>query len=154
MTRKPALVSALLMLALPAFAAEPPLATLDRVEGTVLVNQGEAFVTAQAGQALATGDRLLVMAGGEAGLTFADGCALPVAGGSLLEVPAASPCAGATVKLQRVEPLVAQADTAGEGQSGPAEKKDHTPVIIAVVAGVALVAAAGGGGDDDGPVSP
>ena len=156
MDRKIALATAL-MLAVPAFAAEAPVATLAQSEGTVLVNQGETFVTAEAGQALNAGDRLLVMAGSEAALAFADGCALPVAGGSLLEVPEASPCAGASVNLQKVQPLVAQAETESEeGESGEAAKKPaNTGAIVAVVGGVALIAVAGGGGsDNDRPVSP
>jgi len=155
MDRKIALATAL-MLAVPAFAAEAPVATLAQSEGTVLVNQGETFVTAEAGQALNAGDRLLVMAGGQAALAFADGCTLPLEGGSLLELPATSPCAGAAVNLQRVEPLVAQADTDEDGEPAPGAKKDNTTVVVAVVAGIALVAAASGGGgsDNDRPVSP
>jgi hypothetical protein len=145
------------LLAVPALAAEAPMAVLEHANGTVLVNQGETFVTASEGQALNPGDRLLVMAGSEAALAFADGCALPVAGGSLLEVPEASPCAGASVNLQKVQPLVAQAETESEeGESGEAAKKPaNTGAIVAVVGGVALIAVAGGGGsDNDRPVSP
>lgn len=84
------LVAALALVAAPAFAADAPVATLSGQQGTVLVNQGEVFVTAVDGQALNPGDRVLVMAGGEATLAFTDGCQLPLAGGSLLEVPAVS----------------------------------------------------------------
>ena len=97
--------------AMPALAAEQaPLATLSQQQGTVLVNQGEVFATAQEGQALQAGDRVLVMEGGEATLVFADGCALPVGPGSLLEVPAVSPCAsGELAQVQKIGPHYAQA---------------------------------------------
>ena len=55
------------------------------------------------------GDRVMVMEGGHATLVFADGCELPVAAGSLLEVPAASPCAGQVAQVQSIGPSYAQA---------------------------------------------
>ncbi|WP_146910505.1 hypothetical protein [Arenimonas daejeonensis] len=91
-----------------AFAAES-VATLSSQQGTVLVNQGEEFVTAADAQALQAGDRVMVMEGGNATITFADGCAFPLASGSLVEVPAVSTCAGAVATVQQVGPSYAQA---------------------------------------------
>lgn len=96
------------LLAGSAFAAEP-VATLSAQEGTVLVNQGEEFITAAEGQALQAGDRVMLMEGASATLTFTDGCALPLAAGSLLEVPATSTCAGAVANVQKIGPTYAQA---------------------------------------------
>lgn len=84
-------------------------ATLGEIEGTVMVAQGDKFVTAEAGQSLAAGDRVLVMEGGKAIVTFADGCALPVESGSHLVLPEKSTCAGGIASTQRVSPQVAQA---------------------------------------------
>lgn len=100
------------LLASSAFAAEP-VATLTAQEGTVLVNQGEVFATANEGQTLEAGDRVMLMEGASATLTFADGCALPLAAGSLIEVPAQSTCAGATAKAERIGPMYAQAVGSG-----------------------------------------
>lgn len=91
-----------------AFAADP-VATLSSQEGTVLVNQGEEFTTANANQALKAGDRVMLMEGASAEITFADGCALPLLAGSLVDVPAVSPCAGGVAKVQNLGPTYAQA---------------------------------------------
>ncbi len=92
----------------PAFA-NGPVASLAQQQGTVLVNQGEVFRTAAEGQALNTGDRVMVMEGASATLAFTDGCELPLAAGSLLEVGSASPCAGEVAQVQAIGPSYAQA---------------------------------------------
>jgi len=107
MIRTTALIAAALM-AGSAFAAEP-VATLTSQEGTVLVNTGEQFATATDQQALKAGDRVMVMEGGQAIVTFTDGCALPLAAGTLAEIPAASTCTGAVAKTSQVGPTYAQA---------------------------------------------
>ena len=91
-----------------AFAADS-VATLSSQEGTVLVNQGEEFTTANANQALKAGDRVMLMEGASAEITFADGCALPLLAGSLVDIPAVSPCAGGVAKTQNLGPTYAQA---------------------------------------------
>lgn len=96
------------LLATSALASEP-VATLSAQEGTVLVNQGEEFATAAEGQALQAGDRVMLMEGASATLTFTDGCALPLEAGSLVEVPAVSTCAGAVANVQKIGPTYAQA---------------------------------------------
>jgi hypothetical protein len=92
----------------PAFAAES-VAALSAQQGTVLVNQGDEFITAAESQALLPGDRVMVMEGGSAEITFADGCVLPLAAGSLLDVPAVSTCAGGVASVQNIGPSYAQA---------------------------------------------
>lgn len=106
---------ALAFFAAPAFAAGSPVATLGQQQGTVMVNQGEVFATATENQALSAGDRVLVMEGGSATLVFSDGCELPLAEGSLLEVGATSPCAGQVAQVQSIGPSYAQA--VGDGES-------------------------------------
>ncbi len=96
------------LLAVPAFAADA-VATLSSQEGTVLVNQGEEFATASTNQSLMAGDRVMLMENASAELTFADGCALPLVAGSMVEIPALSPCAGGVAKTQKVGPTYAQA---------------------------------------------
>lgn len=96
------------LIAAPAFAAEP-VASLSAQEGTVLVNQGEQFITAADAQVLNAGDRVMVMEGGTAEITFADGCVLPLAAGSMVEVPALSTCAGNVANVQSIGPSYAQA---------------------------------------------
>ena len=102
------MLAAAFLMAGSAFANDS-VATLSAQEGTVLVNQGEEFITAAEGQALQAGDRVMLMEGASATLTFADGCTLPLASGSLLEVPAVSTCAGAVANVQTIGPTYAQA---------------------------------------------
>ena len=109
-------LAAAVLLAGSAVAADS-VATLTAQEGTVLVNQGEEFITAAEGQALQAGDRVMLMEGASATLTFADGCALPLAAGSLLEVPAQSTCAGAVANVQKIGPTYAQAVGSGAQDS-------------------------------------
>ena len=101
-------LAAAFLLAGSAFGADS-VATLSAQSGTVLVNQGEEFTTAAEGQALQAGDRVMLMEGASATVTFADGCELPLAAGSLVEVPAISTCAGAVANVQQVGPTYAQA---------------------------------------------
>ena len=87
-----------LALALGAFAltasAAEPYATLRSAEGTVMVNQGERYVTAAAGMTLSPGDRVMVMAGSKAEIRFGDGCSLPLGANVVTSIPAQSTCAG------------------------------------------------------------
>lgn len=117
------------------FAAEPAkevVAHLNGLEGTVLVSQKDKFVTAEEGQALQAGDRVLVMEGAQATVGFVDGCEWPVEPGSHLVVPATSTCAGAVAKVDRAMAPLAQAvgDTVTIGGS------TWTVTNVIMVAGV------------------
>lgn len=104
-----AAVFAALCLAAPAFAADDSVAVLSAQTGTVLVNQGEEFITAAEAQPLQAGNRVMVMEGGSAQLTFLDGCVLALESGSLLDVPAASTCSGTVASVESIGPSYAQA---------------------------------------------
>ena len=130
------------LLASSAIAAEP-VATLGDQTGTVLVNQGEEFTTATENQALQAGDRVMLMEGASATLTFADGCALPLEAGSLLEVPAVSTCAGAVANVQKIGPTYAQAVG-----SGATEDDDDETLTYVVFGGVGALIIYGVARDD------
>jgi hypothetical protein len=102
-------IAASMLLTSVAFAAEEGTATLSSQQGTVLVNQGEEFVTASGSQVLNAGDRVMVMEGGSAEITYADGCVLPLAAGSMVSVAAMSTCAGDVAKVEQIGPTFAQA---------------------------------------------
>ncbi|HEX5754962.1 MAG TPA: hypothetical protein VFY12_01240 [Arenimonas sp.] len=111
MKRLASLIAASL-LAGSAFAGEPSenvVAHLKGLDGTVLVNQGEKFVTADEGQSLRAGDRVLAMDGAKASIDFTDGCVLAVEAGSSVVVPGQSTCAGAVAQTASVNSQVAQA---------------------------------------------
>lgn len=100
----------LCLMSAPAFAEAPaPVAALSAQQGTVLVNTGDAFITAGQNQALKVGDRVMVMEGSSATVIFNDGCELSLAAGSIVEVPAISTCAGGIANVQQIGPGNAQA---------------------------------------------
>jgi hypothetical protein len=85
-----------------AFSGAASAATLSAANGSVMVNQGKQFVSAQAGQALAAGDRVMVMQDGNAVVRFDDGCDVTINGGSVATVPAVSTCAGGKMEVSRL----------------------------------------------------
>lgn len=128
------------LLAGSALAADS-VATLSAQEGTVLVNQGEEFTTAADAQALKAGDRVMLMEGASATLTFADGCAMPLVAGTLVELPAQSPCAGAVVSVQQVGPTMAQAP--GDKKYTVTTSTGATYVVFGLAAALMVAEASG-----------
>ncbi|MGY6518909.1 MAG: hypothetical protein ACXIUZ_09350 [Lysobacteraceae bacterium] len=104
--------SAALLFSGVALAAEP-VATLSDVDGTVLIEQGDRFVTASA-RSLDAGARVLLMTEASARLSFVDGCEVELDAETLVTLPAVSPCAGGDLDAHRVGRMTAQA---GEGGS-------------------------------------
>lgn len=139
-----ALVLTIALFAPAAFAA--PAAVLASADGQVLVNQGKQFVTASAGQALAAGDRVMLMKGARASLRFADGCVLPLSESSLVVVQTLSSCAGGDIQIASLQPMNAQAIGA--------DALPSTTGLWAVFALPALGVLAGESGNDDDSVSP
>ena len=129
--------------------------TLSSQNGTVLVNSGKQFVSAHAGQTLAPGDRIMVMKGGKATLTYPDGCVSTVRSGSMVDV--ATHCAQNTAQTQKIAPMYAQAvgDTSDrrncrrhddDGKRNPNEDYDADdcafPPLWAVLTGWAVIVCA------------
>lgn len=105
MIRLSLFVTALLSASI-AFAGDAGV-TLSGQDGTVLVNSGKQFVSAHKGQTLAPGDRILVMKGGKATLTYPNGCVSTVGSGSMVDVSAQ--CVRNPAHAQKVPTMVAQA---------------------------------------------
>ncbi len=98
------------------FAASS-VATINVTNGSVLVNQGKQFVTAQPSQVLAAGDRVMVMEGAKATINYADGCVQTLNSGSLAVVPQQSVCASGLNDVAQISPVSAAAvgDKYGDG---------------------------------------
>ncbi|KFN45257.1 hypothetical protein [Arenimonas composti] len=139
-------LSVVLSLVAPAAFAAGPVASLTAQEGVVMVNQGQEFVTATEAQALQPGDTVMVMEGASASLVFNDGCALPIASGSMLVVPEQSTCAGAVADVRKVGPSYAQ--VSGDNTSS------WELTEWAILGGVAVVVGVVVANDDDEPSSP
>ena len=112
--------------ALGALAAEP-YASLRTAEGTVMVNQGERYVTATEGMVLSPGDRIMVMAGSKAVVRFGDGCSLPLGANVVTSIPAQSTCAGGVADVRQYGPSYAQAlgDTPPPPPRADDDDQDH-----------------------------
>lgn len=158
-------------LAASAGVAAQPAATLASAKGSVLVNQGKQFVSAQAGQLLTAGDRVMIMQGGSATLRFADGCVKNLDSGSMLLVQ--NTCASSS--LSQVAAVSAQAlgeerdcdddeipdskddDIDGDGKLNADDNYENCKVgaLIWVAGGVGLAASAAliSDGDDE-TISP
>ncbi|MEO5595574.1 MAG: hypothetical protein ABIQ97_00285 [Lysobacteraceae bacterium] len=88
MIRATLLISALVC-ASAAYAGDAEV-TLSGQKGTVMVNSGKQFVSAKAGQSLKQGDRVMVMEGGTATVTYPNGCVATVQSGSMIDVNAST----------------------------------------------------------------
>lgn len=86
-----------------AFAADP-VGSVGQANGKVMVSHGDQFVEVKAGDAIMAGERLMVADGGSATVQFKDGCSLPVAGNTIVTLPAASTCAGGQAIAQSLNP--------------------------------------------------
>lgn len=93
-------------------ADQSPVATVVRVDGTAVVSQDARYVPARQGMNLKEGDRLMVLEGGSAILTFADGCQYELGQMAMLAVQGISTCAANGVGVYKVDPKTAVADGA------------------------------------------
>jgi len=112
---KAIIVPCVLLLCSTSAVAIESAATVNAITGSVLVNQGKQFVPVQSGQALAVGDRVMVMQDSGAALRFNDGCDVRLEGGTIVTVPAVSTCAGGALEVSRLAGNTAMASTAGGG---------------------------------------
>lgn len=86
-----------------------PTAVVTSTDGSVLVNHGKQFVSVEPNHILAAGDRVMVMEGGNAVLTYSDGCVQPLASGSLALISEQSACSADKTNVTRIRPVNAQA---------------------------------------------
>lgn len=89
--------------------ASEPVATVAKIQGIALVNQGADYVNAAPGMALRSGDRLMAMEGGSASIKFNDGCIHEMSDNEILTVGSATSCTDGTLAGARVGPYLAAA---------------------------------------------
>lgn len=127
-------------------------ATVGAVSGTVLVNRGNGYVRLT-GTSVKPGEQIMVRPGGQATLTYADGCVSRAVPGTVLVVGSASPCSMLT-PIGSTDPSLAdgQAET-GVGGIG-------LPVVVGgLVVGTGIIAGVIGitstnNDDNNKPLSP
>ena len=93
-----------LTLGLGVVSAAESVGTLSRVEGFAFVSQGAQYVPGREGMSLKEGDRVMVMDGGNAIISFADGCKYNLADNEVLSLGATSTCASDTDGSYKIEP--------------------------------------------------
>ena len=157
-----AIASAGLALGLATANAAEPVGSFARIEGVAVVSKGAQYVKAQEGMPLNEGDRLMVMEGGKAVLSFKDGCSYEVADNEILTIGATSTCASNAVGSYKVDPhsAVAQNPNAASqgyqlaavgGGAGAGADLSWVPLAAVGVVAVAGIASDTGG---DGPGLP
>ncbi len=111
-------------------------ATLLDIEGSILVNQGEQFVTGANNLGLSSGDRVMALEASSALLRYEDGCDVKVDPETIVTLSEVSPCAGG---LLAVEQLGAGGLALGAG--APAASSGISPWLMgaAVVVGSGLI---------------
>ena len=104
--------------ALSVASAAEPAATLSRIDGVAVVSQGAEYNKGHEGMKLSEGDRLLVLDGGKAVISFADGCQYTLADTEVLTLGASSTCASNAAGVYKIDPYSTVAtDATVAGQS-------------------------------------
>jgi hypothetical protein len=88
-----AFLSGLGFLGIATAAPQAPEAKLVRVDGIAIANQDARYVPAREGMSLKAGDRLMVLEGGTAIISFTDGCRFELGAMSVLAIQGVSTCA-------------------------------------------------------------
>lgn len=83
-----------------ASAQEPaPVATLNRAEGTVMVDKGKGFVSSKADTVLNEGDRVVTLSASGAEITFVDGCKVQLKANNMMVIALDPGCKAAVVAV-------------------------------------------------------
>ena len=147
-----------LTLALGVVSAADSVGTLSRIQGVAFVSQGAQYVAGREGMALKEGDRLMVMDGGNAVISFSDGCRYDLADNEVLTIGAASTCASETESSYKVDPYVTVSqDPAAtpdsirlaSAQVGGAGAMPAWVIPAGLIGGLAIMGAAADLGSDD-----
>ena len=138
-------LSALLILGSAGIASaqngKAPVATLEKLEGTVMVNKGKGYITHKTAVPLNEGDSVVTLKESAAEIVFADGCRAQLKANNMMAISLTPGCKAPIVAVNPPGPAPLAAG-AGTNWAGP---------VLAGAAGIALIAAAGGSDDD--PIS-
>jgi hypothetical protein len=120
-----------------------PVATLEKLEGTVMVNKGTGYTTQKGSVPLNEGDSVITLKDSAAEIVFSDGCRAQLKANNMMAISLNPGCKAPIVAVN--PPAAVGAGAAGAGApswAGP---------VLAGAGVVALIAA--GGSDDDNPIS-
>jgi hypothetical protein len=117
-----------------------PVATLEKLEGTVMVNKGTGYTTQNASVPLNEGDSVITLKDSAAEIVFKDGCRAQLKANNMMSISLNPGCKA---------PIVAVNPPAAVGAAAAAS--NWVPPALAGVGVVALIAASES--DDDKPIS-
>jgi hypothetical protein len=124
-----------------AHAQDPAqVATLDKAEGTVMVDQGKGFVSSRANAVLNEGDRVITLSNSGAEITFVDGCKVRLKANNMMSIALNPGCKGAIVAVNG-------ASVTGAVPAAPLSRADFAALV-----GFGTAAAIAAGNDDT-PIS-
>ena len=122
-------------------AADTNSASIARMDGNVMVNQGESFQTGHQGMSLKQGDRIMIMDGAELSLSYSDGCNFTFKESQIIQIGDVSVCASnGTGFVKATSPMYVQSAPGVEGQKKAAAPPPESGAL-AWTAGIAAGAA-------------
>jgi hypothetical protein len=129
-----------------ASAQEPAqVATLNEVEGTIMVDKGKGFVTVKGDTVLKEGDRVVTLEGSSAKITFADGCKAQLKANNMMTIMRTLGC---KADIAEIVPVQNGATVAGPGAGVAINNNLFVPLLAGITAAGAVAEA-----DNDTPVS-
>jgi hypothetical protein len=147
MFRRTVLLTAVLAMASTSALAQG--AKVSSAQGAVFANRAGQMTPVKAGSVLQSGDRI-VATSGAARITYSDGCNVAVTARSMVTVADASPCAGGSSGLVRV-----QNGESGYGEGGAYVWDAATGMWIVAGIGTAIIVGSEiMSEDDDAPTTP
>ena len=133
-----ALAAAALSASFVAVGAAQPVASFARIEGVAVVSKGSQYIKAQEGTALMEGDRLMVMEGGKAIISFKDGCQHELTDNEILTIGGKSTCASEGAGSYKIQP----AQSAAIGGGAAAANAGAALAVAGAVATAVVVSVA------------
>lgn len=125
-----------------ASAQEPAaVATLNKADGTVMVDSGKGFVSSKGNAVLNEGDRVITLGGSGAEIVFADGCKVQLKANNMMSIALNPGCKGAIVAVNGATTVAS---------AGPAVPLSTILVPALVAEGIFAAAATS---KDDTPIS-
>lgn len=153
-TTSKVLFGACMTLGLGVVSAAEPVGTLARIQGIAFVSQGAQYIAGREGMALKEGDRVMVMDGGNATISYVDGCKYSLGDNEVLSLGATSTCASeAEGSSYKVESYAAApqgpSNAADSVRFAQAQIGGSTPSwVVPTVAGVTIAGLVAWGASD------
>lgn len=118
---------------------QPKVATLEKAEGTIMVDKGKGYASTKINTPLNEGDRVITLANSTAEIAFDDGCKLTLKPNNLLKIERAFGCKATIAAVGST--VASSAASSGASSIGP------------VLLGIGTIAALATVDHDDKPIS-